>query len=442
MTAVRSYAGLDEWIAQEAISFALNAPESLNAAVDRVVVALPEAVELLALGEALHGGEELLVLRNRLFERLAQAHGYSAIAVESSFPRARLVNEYVAGRGPTSYDEVRDAGFSHGFGRLDANRELVEWMRACNADPARCVKLRFYGFDSPTEMTGTDSPRQLLCFVLDYLASSGSSDDGERRRRIDAHLGQDAAWENPEAMMDPAKAIGLSPAAAALRIETEDLITELQRRRPELAAKAGEDYWEAVQYAAAARGLLNYHAALARPWGQQQRLVEGLGSRDVMMADNLAYMVARERGRGKVLAFAHNSHLKRGRAEWQLGPHALAWWPAGAHLHALLGRRYAVIGSGLGVSEPNGIGRPEAGTLEARLTAAPGPARFIPTFQGHGLPGTDLAALPPRSGSTRNLSYFPLTPQSFADFDWLAVLNATGYTRGGPALPMAAVGPS
>jgi erythromycin esterase-like protein len=37
--------------------------------------------------------------------------------------------------------------------------------------------------------------------------------------------------------------------------------------------------------------------------------------RDAIMADNLAYIVERERARGRVLAFAHNSHLQRGKAQ-------------------------------------------------------------------------------------------------------------------------------
>ena len=43
-------------------------------------------------------------------------------------------------------------------------------------------------------------------------------------------------------------------------------------------------------------------------------------------------------------------------------------------------------------------------------------------------------ALPMRSSSTRNPSYFALTPQNFSDFDWLAVLDTTAYNRGGPPL--------
>jgi erythromycin esterase-like protein len=427
------HATLDDWIAREAVPFSVDSPATFNAGVAKVVASLGDSVELLGFGEALHGGEDILILRNRIFQRLVEAHGYSAIAIESSFPRARVVNEYVAGRGPASYEAVQDTGFSHGFGQLDANRELVEWMRRHYADPSRRVKLQLYGFDSPTEMTGSDSPRQLLYFVLDYLASIDPASGQEHRQRIDPLLGQDADWENPAASFDPTKSVGLSPAATALRIETEDLLTELCLRRPELVARSDEArYSEAAQYASVARQLLNYHAALART--SSKRLVELLGIRDAMMADNLAYMVSRERGRGRVLAFAHNSHLKRGQAQWQLGPELLIWWPAGAHFHEMFGPRYAVIGSAVGVSDANGIGRPEAGTLEARLTAAPGPARFIPTHKGQGLPTSAIAALPTRSGSKKNLTYFALTPQSLTDFDWLAVLDSTAYNRGGPPL--------
>ena len=244
------HATLDDWIRREAIAFSVDSSENFNASIDRVMASLGGSVELLGFGEALHGGKEILMLRNRLFQHLVETHGCSAIAIESSFPRARAVNDYVAGRGPASYEPLQEAGFSHGFGRLEANRELVEWMRVYNADPTHSVKLHFYGFDSPTEMVGSDSPARVLHFVLDYLASIDSASAEEQRRRIDSLLAPDSDWENPEASFDPAKSIGLSPAATALRIETEDLITELRLRRPELVAKTDESrYLEAEQYA-------------------------------------------------------------------------------------------------------------------------------------------------------------------------------------------------
>jgi erythromycin esterase len=432
MAQTLTHSTLDEWVERDVISFSVDSLETLNAAIDKLIAALGDSVELLGIGEAVHGGEDILILRNRLFQRLVETHGYSAIAIESSFPRACAVNDYVAGRGPAAYEAIQESGFSHGFGRLEANRELIEWIRQYNA--SHQVKIQFYGFDSPTEMMSTDSPSQVLHAALDYLASIDSDGGQKRRERIDALLGSDADWENPAASMDPAQSVGLSAAATALRIETEDLITELQIRRPELVARSdGDRYLEALQHALVARQLLNYHAGLARD--SDTRLSELLGIRDTMMADNLAYAVSRERGRGKVLAFAHNRHLQRGIVHWQLGPHAIAWWPAGAHLKEMFGARYMSIGSGLGVSEANGIGQPEPGTLEALLTRLPEPALFIPTHQGQGLPASEIAALPTRSGSIKNSTYMPLGPESFSDFDWLTILRSTTYSRGGPPLP-------
>jgi len=433
ITYMESYASLDEWIQQEAIPFSLDSPRALDASIDKLMASLGH-VELLGLGEPMHGGEDILMLRNSLFRRLAENHGFSVIAVESSFSRAHSVNEYIMGLGPASYDDIAETGFSHGFGLLDANRELVDWMREYNAVPSNRIKLRFYGFDAPTEMMYADSPRQVLHFVLDYLSSIDGEIGKKYLERIDPLLGKDLDWENPAATMDPSKSVGSSQAACALRLETEDLITDMRLRLPEFVAKSGLDsYLEAEQHAVIARQLLNYHAGLAQEFSGE-RTIRLLGIRDTIIADNLGYMVERERGRGKVLAFAHNSHLQRSRAQWQLGPDLLTWWPAGGHLDALFGPRYAVIGSGLGVSAGNGIGQPEAGSFEARLTEAKSPVRFFPTHRGQGLHNSEITSLQVRSGSMKNTTYFPLTNQSLTDFDWLAVLDSTGYSRGGPKL--------
>ena len=423
------HATLDDWIAREAIPFSVDAPETLNAAADKTIASLGDSVELLGFGEALHSGEDILILRNRLFERLVAAHSYSAIAIESSFPRAQIVNEYVAGRGPATYEAVQDAGFGQGFGRLEANRELVEWMRRYNADPAHRVKLQFYGFDIPIgTTTGPASPGQVLAFVLDYLAPFDSASGQERYQRFRSLLGNDSEWENTEALVDPTKSVGLSPAATSLRIATEDLITELRTRGPELVARSdAPQYAQALHYASVARQLLNFHAAIARKAGP----ADLLGIRDVSMADNLAFIVERERGRGKVLAFAHNRHVQRGKAQWQLGTDVYTWWPAGAHLDQLFGTRYAVIGTGVGVSDANGIAEAEAASLEARLTASRSSAVFIPTHKGQELSAEEIAALPTRMGSRKNPTYFSLGSESFTDFDFLAVFDSIDYARGG-----------
>ena len=408
MPAARS---VDAWVSEDAIAFAVDSPDSIDDGVDRVVAALGDGVELLGLGEALHGSEEILIFRNRLFQRLVEAHGFSAVVLEVSAPLA-----------PDWLDS--------GFGVYEANRELVEWMRRYNADPGRRREVQFYGFDIPLGGGGLASPQRVLDVVLEYLDARDPASATTHRERLTPLIGEATAWERPAAMADPAQSIGLSAAATELRIATLDLITELRIRRPELIADGGAlAFADALHHAELAGKLLSAHAALATPGAY----AEMLGIRDLIMADNLEHVVARERGRGRVLVFAHTSHLQRGRASWQLGTERQQWWPAGAQLAEALGPRYAVIGTALGVSPDNGIGDPEPDTLEARLATVGGPL-LIPTHRGLDLAPAEVAGLPTRSGSTLNPTYFGLTTASLHDLDWLVFLDATSYPRGAPPL--------
>lgn len=425
------HSSLDEWIARDGIRFALDTTSSLDSATDRVIADLGPEVELLALGEALHGSEEILLIRNRMLERLVEKHGYSAVVIEVTSPQARVINEYVLGQREASDSKVQE-WLGNGFGLLEANCELVEWLRQYNADPSHPTKLHFYGFDLPLGQGGLASPSQVLDIALDYLESVDSARGKAHRERIAPLVGDLSEWERPAAMFDPAQSIGLTPKATELRIATLDLITDLRIRRPEYATRSDPlVYADALYHAELSRKLLDAHAALAKPGAYATML----GLRDLIMADNLQHFVASERGRGKVLVFAATGHLKRGTVQWHLPPgdDVKEWWPAGSQLTQAMGSRYAVIGMALGSSEANGIAAPEPGTLEARLAAAGG-SMFVPTHRGKGLPAPEIQTAPARSGSTLNPTYYWLTPESFSDFEWLVFLESTTYPRGGPSL--------
>jgi erythromycin esterase-like protein len=417
------YDSLDEWIGREAISFSLESSE-VDAAVDRVVEGLGEQVELLGIGEPMHGVEEFLRFRNCVFRRLVERHGFTAIALESSFPRGHVVDDYILGIGKAScFDDVQETGFSHNFARMAANRELVEWMRSYNAATPG-TRVHFYGFDSPTEMTGADSPRQLLMVAIDFLGTVDTGRAASYREQVEPLLGDDAVWAAPGATFDVSKSIGRSPNATLLRAATEDFISELCARRPELVTRSDPGrYADALHHARHARQMLSYHALLATP--SATRYADCLGLRDLMMAENLACIVERERdartGRARVLAFAHNSHLKCGQAEWQWGPQRITWWPAGEHVRSMMGTRYAVIGVGVGTSGAMGIGEPKAGSLEARLMAVPGSAQFLVTHGGRQLPREVVDAIESRTGTQQ---YFPFTRESLTDFDAITILNS------------------
>jgi erythromycin esterase len=437
------YASVDEWIAREAISFSCD--KDFDGAVDGMMSRLGDQVSVLGFGEPLHGGDEFLILRNRFFQRLVEAHGFSAITLESNYTRARLVDAYVAGRGSATWEAIEDNGFSYGCGRYAANRELAEWMRRYNSDPAHTVKLSFYG-TLPSEQETTESPRRAIEFSLAYLESVDAAAAAMHTQIIEPLLGADANWEesaavvhrkivarllgtpDPENPTDAGQGFGLSPRASALRVAVDDLATELRVRQPELVARTDrESFREALHSVTVSRHLLTLHVALAR----RESLDTLVSMRDEMAAEHLVHIAERESTRGKVLVYLHSAHLRRTKTR-------LPWyefWPTGAHLEQLFGARFAVIGGALGTSEANFIAAPETGSIEARLLARQSDC-FVPTWRGQTLAEGELAALPLRTRSTRPyVPYEPLFPQSIADADGIAFLRSATYTRGAPPLP-------
>ncbi|MBW7907463.1 MAG: erythromycin esterase family protein [Kiritimatiellae bacterium] len=385
---------LSNWIQKHALP-------TTAAGFDAILAELPQ-VELLALGEALHGAEAILILRNRLFQHLVEQHQFRALALECSFPQARCVNDYIVGRGDRAQFED---WLGHGMGILEANRELIEWMRAYNETHPDA--LHFYGFDMPLGKASFASPR----FVLDVVENPA------RKQRIADLIGPDGDWENMAVIQDPSKGVGTTPRANELRVEIENLIAELRNAQPGRTA--------AQHDAALCRQLLAAHAMMASGASYSQTL----GIRDAMMADNLEFILNRERSRGRVFAFAHNSHLKRSQAQWSMGAITHSWWPAGARLSATLGPRYAIIGTGIGESAENGIAPPAPGSLESLFT---GDALLSLSAA----PKAEFDALPTRSGSALNPTYFPWSRDTARDFDHLAFVATSPYHRGG--LPLQA----
>ncbi|MEU4247738.1 erythromycin esterase family protein [Amycolatopsis sp. NPDC026612] len=280
--------------------------------------------ELLALGEPTHFEPACAWLRNDLFAQLA-AHGFRSIALE------------------TDRVAALDGGFSHGLGEVDANRQLLAWLRQYNESAGE--PLTWHGFDAPTEMFSAPSPRAYLEHARDYLGLVAD---------IAALAGDDERWSRREAILDPAESPGATAEARELRVIADDLLVALHGQAPRRTAD--RDGWERAKvHATAGRGLLRYHAASAEPGDRDTRIARLAGMRAVLMAENLLDIRAVEADRGRTLVFAHNSHLQRSGSG------------AGAIVASLLGDRYAFVAGSLGHSEALGLGEPEPDTYEGLL---------------------------------------------------------------------------
>ncbi|MFC4907435.1 erythromycin esterase family protein [Actinomadura gamaensis] len=337
---------------------------------------LPPGLRLLGLGEPTHRVEAFPDLRNELFRHLVEHEGYRSIALEIDCLAALVADAYVTG-GAGTLDEAMARGFSHEWGTIAANRDLIAWMRTYNEGRPADDRLRFYGMDGPLEISHGASPRPALTALHDYLAPH--LDLPWTRADLDELLGKDELWTNPAAMMDPAHSVGRTPEAEELRLIVDDLRALLTANVPLLtAATSSGEWWRAELRARTLAGLLRYHAGMAGP--APTRMDTMLALRDTIMADNLDAIVRREERRGPTLVFAHNSHLKRDRSSMRMGGRRSEWWSAGAIVSCHLGDRYAFVTTSFG---GRGADVPGPDTLEGILSSLPDarsvidPARLI-----------------------------------------------------------------
>jgi erythromycin esterase-like protein len=319
-----------------AIARQLDDPADLGPAIDELLAGRVDAPSLLALGEPTHGIAAFPLLRNELLDHLVE-RGYRSIVLETDTFAAAVVDDYVGG-GATAIDTVLATGFSHGFGAVPGNRELVEWLRAHNAGRSQQDRVHFYGFDAPVEFTGAPGPGRALRAAIAFLPAAlrpvSMSD-------LDALLGEEAAWSNQAAMVDPAASIGGTERARALRIVADDVTSILRRVAPALCPADPAGCADALAHARTAQGLLRYHAAMASP--APDRIATLLSLRAEMMADNLLAIVAREQRRGPSLVFAHNAHLQRAQSHLPIGRDEARWASAGALVGFALGQRYVFL---------------------------------------------------------------------------------------------------
>ncbi len=371
---------------------------------------LPTAPALLALGEPTHRVEAFPAWRNRLFQTLVEAHGYRSIALESGALSGVTVNDHVTS-GHGRLDDVLQRGFSHGFGEVQANRDLVMWLRAHNAGRPEADQVRFYGFDAPTENMWAASPREPLLAVHAFLAAH-LTELPIRASDITDLCGDDARWTNPAAAMDARQSVGADERARHLRWLADELLTTLETEAPRLAAQP-DAFWHARLQARMALGLLRYHAVMAD--GGAQRVAHMLTLRDLMMADNLSAIAEREWPRGPTLVFAHNQHLQRHTNRWSYGGHLnLEWCPAGVHLTARLRDRYAFIATTAGGGA--GVPAPPPDTLAGWLSQQSVAPRLYATQALR-------AALPDvRKDAAKHPAYFPLDPAQLPSTDGVLFL--------------------
>lgn len=303
-----------------------------DGAVDASLVAqIAGEARIVSLGEAVHLTQEFLQLRNQLFVTLVERQGFTAFAMETGFLDGIEVDDYI-GAEAASVDAPVQRVFSFNDAAIDANRELIEWMRAYNEQPGTRRKLRFYGL-SMTGRSGRDerARSRTIVGVLRYLQSVDQPLAESFRTRLEplsSATRQRRSDVTSRAQQDALSALLL------------DVVSVMQRRRVQWQSRTSRLAFDRA-----------YQMALnALQVDADQRLTDLVDARadasidydqnDAALAANLQWALAQEGPDGRIFAFAHNAHVRRcpERAEYN-------FTAMGQHVDAVLGRDQVVIGT-------------------------------------------------------------------------------------------------
>ena len=335
------------WSSEHAVRIGWNAGPSADL---RPVSAMIGNSRLVLLGEPVHGSHEPLAFRNRLFRELVTQAGFSAIALETSFPDATQMQTYIDG-GPGTARDVARRGFTWRFGDFGENVELLEFMRAWNADPAHRTRLHIYGIDisGDDEMPNVERIERAIAAPVRWLRHNDSVGSAVIVSALMTRIERLRAV--PHATMSAVDRDGLTGALA-------DLGGEMERHRASTQAAADASQFQfALQCAVAAKQVDAFWRSMPPTDSTRKGIPPGvyrpMTSRDGAMADNVAWVFAQEQSRGRVFVFAHNTHVNdadiRGGISDQLAQPPAAM---GAYLRIRFGRDAFVIAQVAAASRP------------------------------------------------------------------------------------------
>lgn len=284
--------------------------------------------QIVLIGEASHGTHEFYHERAELTKRLIDGYGFSAVAVEADWPDALRVNRFVCGAG----EDADAADALGGFRRFPTwmwrNADVVDfvgWLRDRNENLPPARRAGFYGLD-------LYSLQSSIAAVIEYL-DLVDPPAAERARRSYGcfDLGGDPT--------DYGYAVGLGLRPSCREEVTRELLA-LRRRAADYVRRDGpvaeDEAFYAEQNARVARDAEEYYRTML------DRQVSSWNVRDRHMFETLDQLAAHlgRRGRaGKIVVWAHNSHVGNAvatemsdRGEFNIGALARARYGTDARL--------------------------------------------------------------------------------------------------------------
>ena len=248
---------------------------------------------IVSLGEASHGTSEYFTLKHRFVRHLVERHGFTEFSIEANFAGGRVVDAWVQGEGPDTFEAANIALAHTSYHTWDTVEvlDMIRWMRAHNAGRPETERVHFHGFDIGGSALA----------VVQYLEYLDSVDPSAREARV--------------AAFRPMTRGTLGADRAPLVTELDQAIEDLDANRARYVEASS-----AREFAMTRLGLADARRALAYiPTGAAG---ESMTQRDQAMADNCAGLLEAAGEGRKLIVWAHNAHVARQTMEVPANPMA------------------------------------------------------------------------------------------------------------------------
>ncbi|QTP59980.1 erythromycin esterase family protein [Billgrantia antri] len=278
---------------------------------DRLIEQVGER-SLVLLGEASHGTAEFYRMRAEITRRLIREKGFEAVIVEADWPDALRLNRYARGEDDDTLKSAFDdfQRFPLWMWRNTEVRDFIGWLKEYNAGKHADEQVGFHGLDIYSLHRSAEA-------VIEYLEGI----DPEQARIAREGYGCLDHGGDPVRYGHDA-AFGLSRICeyAAVRL-LADLLEKSTGYLREDGWRSRDEQFFAEQNARVVVNAEHYYRAM---FGSR---VDTWNLRDEHMTDTIAELrehLRRQGGQGKLVVWAHNSHL--GDAEftdmgWHRGQH-------------------------------------------------------------------------------------------------------------------------
>ncbi|MGR4067385.1 erythromycin esterase family protein [Halomonas sp. LR3S48] len=252
---------------------------------------------LVLLGEASHGTAEFYRMRAEITRRLIREKGFEAVIVEADWPDALRLNRYVRGEGDdtlkTAFDDFQR--FPQWMWRNTEVRDFIGWLEEHNAGKEANEQVGFHGLDIYSLHRSAEA-------VIEYLEGI----DPEQARIAREGYGCLDHGGDPVRYGHDA-AFGLSRICedAAVRL-LADLLEKSAGYLGEDGPRSRDEQFFAEQNARVVVNAEHYYRAM---FGSR---VDTWNLRDEHMTDTIVELrehLRRQGGQGKLVVWAHNSHL-------------------------------------------------------------------------------------------------------------------------------------